>query len=418
MEKVNLKEKVLMVIDSGQFISFAQCLSPNFKKTYYSKPWNINGFPHINDRCIGMGYEGIEVIDDPYKKIDEVDLFVFTDLYNGEFQKHLIKLGKNVFGSRGNETLELDRWEFRKLLIKLGIPRAKCELKKGFDNLNSYLKNVENKYVKISKYRKIHETFHHINYNLSKSILNDISHQTGSLRNQIDFIVEDEIKSIIEVGYDGFVIDGKYPQNAFFGIELKDMCYLGKTMSYEDLPKPIKDVNKKMAPYFKDYRMCYSNEMRFVNKNTGFLTDPTCRLPSPPSEIYQELISNLSEMCWVGSQGELIEPKYNAKYAGEVIITSSLLEHGIEQPIEYPKSIEKNVKLRYSCKIDGGYVCISQNMPEVGAVVAIGNSIEEVTEKLKDICSKIKGNDLCMRIDKIDNAVDELEKLEEIGIKF
>ena len=213
MEKVNLNEKILMVIDSGQFISFAQCLSKSFKKTYYSKPWNINGFPHINDRCIGIGLEGIEVVDDPYKKIDEVDLFIFTDLYNGEFQKHLIKLGKNVFGSRGNETLELDRWEFRKMLIKLNLPRVQCELKKGFDKLDAYLKTVKNKYVKISKYRKIHETFHHINYELSRPILIDILHQTMSLRNEVEFVVENEIKSIIEIGYDGFIINGQYPKN-------------------------------------------------------------------------------------------------------------------------------------------------------------------------------------------------------------
>ena len=96
MEKTT--SKILMVIDSGQFISFAQRLSKDFKKTYYYKAWNINGFPHPRDRYIGYGYEGVEIISDPYSKIDEVDLFVFTDLYNGAFQKHLIKLGKNVFG--------------------------------------------------------------------------------------------------------------------------------------------------------------------------------------------------------------------------------------------------------------------------------------------------------------------------------
>jgi hypothetical protein len=407
-----------MVIDSGQFVSMAVCLAPSFKKTYYYKPWNLNGFPHINDRCIGLGLEGIEVIDDPYKKLDEVDLFVFTDLYNGEFQKHLVKLGKNVFGSRGNETLELDRWAFRDMLIKLGLPAAKCELIKGYDKLDAYLKKVQNKYVKISKYRKIHETFHHVNYDLSRSIMIDILHQTMSLRNEVEFVVQDEIKSIIEAGYDGYIINGEYPQNAFFGIEIKDACYLGKTMDYMELPKPIRVINDKMVPYFKDYRMFYSNEVRFSDKDTGYLTDPTMRCPAPPSEIYQELITNLADICWYGAKGILIEPKYKARYAGEVIINSYLIEHGIEQPIEYPKSLNSCVKLRYNCKINGKNVCISQNMSEVGAVVAIGNSVEDVIEKLKDYCSQIKGNDLTFKIDKIDSATESLKDLKKIGIDF
>jgi hypothetical protein len=239
-----------------------------------------------------------------------------------------------------------------------------------------------------------------------------------SLRNEIEFVVENEIKSLIEIGYDGFIINGQYPKNAFLGLEVKDACYLGKTLPYDELPKPMRIINEKMAPYFNDYRMFYSNEIRFTNKTTGFLTDPTQRLPTPPSEIYQELISNLAEICWYGAQGELIEPKYNAKYAGEVLINSYLLEHGIEQQIEYPKSIENNIKLRYHCKINGRYVCISQNMSEVGAVVAIGDSINEVVEKLKDYCSKIQGNDLTFKIDKIESAVEEVKKLDSIGLKF
>ena len=164
--------------------------------------------------------------------------------------------------------------------------------------------------------------------------------------------------------------------------------------------------------------MFYSNEMRFTNKTTGFLTDPTHRCPSPPSEIYQELISNLAEICWFGAQGILVEPIYKAKYAGEVIMTSYLLEHGIEQQIEYPKEIENNVKLRYHCKINGRYACISQNMGEVGAIVAIGDSVEDVIEQLKDIASKIQGNDITIRTDKIGCAMDSLEELEKLGITF
>ena len=35
-------------------------------------------------------------------------------------------------------------------------------------------------------------------------------------------IVEEAIDDAVEIGYDGYTIDGKYPQNAMWGIEIKD----------------------------------------------------------------------------------------------------------------------------------------------------------------------------------------------------
>jgi prefoldin subunit 5 len=57
-------------------------------------------------------------------------------------------------------------------------------------------------------------------------------------------------------------------------------------------------------------------------------------------------------------------------------------------------------------------------MSEVGAVVAIGDSVENVIEKLKDYCSQIKGNDLTFKTDKIDSAIESLKNLKKIGIDF
>jgi hypothetical protein len=57
-------------------------------------------------------------------------------------------------------------------------------------------------------------------------------------------------------------------------------------------------------------------------------------------------------------------------------------------------------------------------MGEVGAIVAIGDSVEDVVEQLKDIASKIQGNDITIRTDKINCAMDSLEELEKLGIKF
>jgi hypothetical protein len=413
-----MKNKTVMVICSGQFVSFAECLSKSFKKVYYFKQWQMNGFPSTNDAFVGYGYN-IECVESPFDHFDDIDCYIFTDLYNTGLQKHLISLGKNVFGSRGAEDFETDRFKFRKVLDKLNLPTAGCKMITGIDKLEAHLKTVKNKYVKISKFRSLHETWRHISYDHSKVIIEDIRNKAGNLADLVDFIVEDTIDSIIEIGYDGFIIDGKYPKNSMFGFELKDTCYMGKILQYDELPKVVKDINAKCAPYFKDYRMIYSNEIRMADKKTGYLTDPSCRLPAPPSECYQNVITNLAEIIYYGSQGELIEPKYADKYFGEMIIISDLLEVGLEQCLEIPKDIEPFVKLRYSYKKDGKYYCIpTLNMPEVGAVVAIGNSPEQVVERLKEYCSKIVCYGVKFKLEKLDKAIEQLDELYKIGIDF
>jgi hypothetical protein len=413
-----LSDKIVMVVDSGQFVSFADSLAKNFKKVYYYKPFVVNGFPTPSDNFVGYGYN-LELVDNPFYDEENVSCYIFTDLYQAGLQKHLLSLGKNVFGAGDAETIETDRFKFRKMLEKLNLPHAPCVKIKGIDKLETYLKTVRNKYVKISKYRNLHETFKHISWDHSKSIIDSMRSSAGNLCDFVDFVVEDTIKSIIEIGFDGFIISGEFPNKTPFGFEIKDICYLAKIMDYEKLPKVVQDINTKMKPYLKGYKMLYSNEIRMTSKTVGYLTDPCMRNGSPPSELYTDLYENLAEIIYFGAQGKMIQPKFKAKYGGELIITSDLLACGIEQCIEVPEEIEQWVKLRFSYKYKGKYYCIpTLNYPEVGAVIAIGDSPEEVIEKLKDYCSKIIGHDLIMKTDKLDSAIGQLSELEKIGIKF
>lgn len=414
----NLKQKTIMVVDSGQFISFAESLTTSFKKVLYYKPFQVNGFPHTNDYYIGFGYN-VECVESPFDYFDEVELYVFTDLFNVGLQDHLRSLGKAVFGAGKSEMIETDRFKFRKVLEKANLAHAECVKIKGISKLESYLKTVKNKYVKISKFRNLHETWRHISYEHSKSILDDIKCTAGNLAEFVDFVVESNIDSITEIGYDGFICGGEYPENSFFGVEIKDCCYIGKTLDYEELPKVVRDINKKCAPFFKDYYMFYSNEIRLSSPTKGYLTDPTCRLPSPCSEIYQNIISNLADVVWEVGHGRMCEPKYNAKFGGELIVTSELLACGLEQCITIPKEIEPFVKLRYSYKYKDNWYCIPQkNMPEAFAIVATGDSVKEVTDKLKEYADKIIAHDLNIKTSKLDDAEKELEKLKVVGVQF
>jgi hypothetical protein len=430
METVNLKTKVVLFVDNGMNFQFAVRMVPSFKKVYYFTPWNVNGFPRPNDRYPGFGFEGITTIDDIFERsedkdgysIDRVDLFCFLFLYYGPIQRELIKQGKRVWGARNVEKLELDRTFLNQTLKSMNLPVAHTVVKKGIKAAREYLKTVKNKYIKISKYRDAFETFHHIDYDHSEFFFDDLEERFGFYKEEMEFLIQDDIKSIIEIGYDGWIINGEYPQSAMLGFEIKDCAYLMKTLSYEELPKPLKTINERFSDYFKgaDYGGFYSNETRITENKVCYLTDATERLPSPPGEVYPVIINNLPEILWKGAEGKIIEPVYNAKYAGLVVMTSEWLEHGNPLYVEIPESIKNNVSLQFACKIDGKVRCIPQGegFGYVGSIIATGNTVEEVINKLKDMTKQVKAFDLVFETEGLDKAVESIKDLEKIGVKF
>jgi len=429
MEKVDLKKLNVVVVDNGQFHSMAEHIGNTFGKVFYYTRWDCKGFADPKDKFPGFGFKNIISIEYLFGKdeekgydFDKIDLFCFFDLYFGDVQEHLVSIGKNVWGCKTAEKLELDRWYFVNKLKELKLPTVNVAHKIGVDALRSYLKTHKNQYVKISKFRNVKETFKAKNYEIVEDTINDIEHCYGDISKLLEFNIQDEIRAITEVGYDGFTIDGQYPQNAHFGLEIKDAAYLMKTMPYDELPKMLKDINSKFSEYHKEkkVRSIFSNEIRMVSKTVGYYTDATYRCPSPPSEIYQVLYKNLPEIMYYGAKGELIEPEYTAKYAGEVIINSHELMDGKPIHVNMPASIKEYVKLRYACFIDGRYTCIPQGFCEVGAIVATGSTVKEVIEKLKDYSEKFKEANFDMEISlhKLDNAIEECEKTKQFGIDF
>ena len=428
MEKINLREKTCLVVDNGQFHHVAATLSKEFGKVYYYTRFDNKGFASPNEYFPGYGFKEFEHIDDIFiysddknkYSFDRVDLFVFTDLYYGWMQEHLKKLGKLVFGAAKGERLELDRWGFKSKLKELGLPVTGTKKILGLDKLISHLKMVKNKYVKISMFRGIIETFHHIDYNLSEPVLTKLDHDLGAIKNEISFIVEDEIQAESEMGFDGFCISGKFAKNSMFGIEIKDKAFFMKSMDYEELPKQIRLINSKFEETFKElnYNGPYSNEIRVTKSGIPYFSDFTARFPEPPSSVYCSMIDNLGEICFLGAQGIVVEPIFNSKYGAEIIITSDWLGEGNWQSIEFPKELIEWVKLRYACIIYGKYYCIPQGMTEVGQLVATGETIEEVVGKITKYAEKVKGYGINIKTDYLQDAINECEKTKQFGVNL
>src|ERR1700678_1965336 len=121
MTKGITKDKVAMIIDNGVFTDFAIKISEDFKHTYYYTEWK-ESYPHMNKVAIGSEWvngkqldtfdgKNFQSVENMFDYIDQCDIVIFLDVYNGDLQEFLVSKGVRVFGPRKGEELELERFE-------------------------------------------------------------------------------------------------------------------------------------------------------------------------------------------------------------------------------------------------------------------------------------------------------------------
>jgi len=418
----NLKNKSVLVIDDGMFIEFAIRLSRDFGAVYYWSNWKSE-YPKSKDDRIGYGVPGIERVSEVYDYIDEVDLIVFTSIYHGDWQQWLREKGYRVWGSGRGDVLERDRLYANEYYKELKLPQPKLKKVIGIQALKDYLEDKTDKWIKVSQYRGENETWHWIDKNLSARKINRIEQLLGDEGKIFEFLVFDPINGddIVECGYDGFNIDGQWPSKTIAGYEKKDCAYLCKVKNYADISPIITSFNDAITPTLKanQYRSFISTEIRVGKDKVPYMIDGTMRMPSPPGELYYEMIENFSEIVWEGSNGVLVEPIWTARYGIEIMINSQDAENQWHD-VKFPKSIRQWVKLRNLAIIDDVYCIIPRHgdFNNIGAVIAIGSSIEEVVKKAKGYCEQITGEGIDCKVNDIKPLLDIIAKGKEIGLSF
>src|SRR5579859_2953548 len=179
----------------GLYLPLAQKLSESYKRVLYFYPKEI-GFPTVNDAVIGDSFpsdERLERIDDFWAIKKEIDLFIFPDSQGGGLQNELVEQGFPVWGSRDSIDLEQSREKFHKTLDRLGLECAPFERIVGVTALGEHLKDKEDKYIKISKFRGSLETFHWRSWDDDSSTLDWWRVKFGGVKDLIPFLVFDAI---------------------------------------------------------------------------------------------------------------------------------------------------------------------------------------------------------------------------------
>ena len=208
-------------------------------------------------------------------------------------------------------------------------------------------------------------------------------------------MVEDAIPDCIEIACDSYSIDGKFPSYCAWGIEQKAQSYIGRFTPSSQMPKQLREINEALAPTLAKYE--YRGwgpavETRIDRKGTAWVLDPSCRETEPPGSLLLEWYTNIAEIIWEGADGKLVDPVPQGKWGAELLIQSDYAaEHW--QPVDYPKEIEHNVKLRFATMIDERMYCVPgpAKLTSIGAVVATSDTMEGAIEKVTEIAGQIQG---------------------------
>lgn len=411
---MNLSDKSVLVYDNGLFVSLAERLAElkAFKKVGFFLDWQ-SSFPDGRELVVGTGLDGITRVKYFWDEIDQYDLIVFADVWNGDLQEYLRKQGHRIWGAGRGGNLELSRWQTKETLRRLGLPDNEAVQIRGIDNLRSYLKSHEDVFVKVSALRGLGETFESGNYVQSKGQIDELEAKYGAMLSLVDFIVEKKIPDAKEVGYDGYNIDGEFPNQSFMGIEVKDRAYFGALMDYDKLPESVRETNTKLSYGMDGYRQFWSTELR-EKGGKGYLIDATARHASPAGECFCHAFTNLPEILYEGAGGVLVHPKSSAKYAAQILLCSEWAEEHW-QAIQFPEEIRPWVKLYNHCRVNGVDYVVPQlaKMKQVGSVIGLGNTPDEAANLAKDRAKQIRGFDLEAECDALDEAMAEMKGLEQ-----
>jgi len=413
----DLSNKSVLVYDRGLFMSLALRLAEDFGEVLYFVPDDCPfSLPYAH--CLGDGFDQIKRVDDFWPYAD-TDLIVFPDVGDRTLQKYLANQGKRIWGSRQGDQLELRRSWFRHKQLDWGLEVPEYDAIRGLDELRAFLKEHDGWFVKISRFRGLCETFQYWAGERGEVQLDQLALKLGPLQKDMPFLVEAPIDGI-ETGIDEFCIDGQWPKTVVQGIETKDKCYIGAVTPMDKMPEAFKEVNEALAPFFNEveYRNFFSAELRITEDKKAYLTDPCCRHASPAGECLLELIANLGEILWHGADGELVEPKYTAKFAAQAIV-----DHPDDDQhwrvADWP---ETAVFKPLGCVglADGqvGFPPFPWSSDAIGSVVGLGDTIEEAIGELKQHAALLEDAGLVVHVPDLVKTLEEIKAEEDAGLKF
>jgi hypothetical protein len=390
---MKLSDKVVRIHGYGTFeIFLAHRMADEFKRVELFVPW-VKSCPTPDLQWIGKGIPGVDRILSFEEGQDEVDLFCFFDVCDGDKVDALRARGKKVFGTgRKEERLEVDRKFFKRTLAERGLPFAKYRVVKGIDSLTPILKKEKDLWVKLDvNSRGLMETFHHSDWKTSVSRIDKLAHDLGGLRDTEEFMIEEPIEAVAEPGSDTLHVNGEFIESGLVGFEDKDTGYVGRVMPIDEFPAPLKLVNDAMLLIYKKFgiRSAISAEVRITKAGKPYYIDACQRMGNPPAASISVIYKNLPQLIWSIAGGEKIRPEFTGKYVAEVTVNAEDAKTEWV-PLGIKDEDLESVKLHRSCKIGAQYFSIPFGDMAVAQAVGVGKTREEAEMEALEASDKFQ----------------------------
>lgn len=414
----DISDVTACVVDCGLFLPFARRLAEDCKRVLFWSP-DTRSFPSLKQGSIGNGFPDIERVLDFWPELPEIDLFCFCDVQHSGLQLHLESIGKSVWGSRTGDKYELGRELFMETLGELGLDVPKFVVIVGLDALREHLKDQEDKYIKVSRWRGDLETTHWRTWAMDNDWLDWQAVNLGPLKNKMRFLVFDKIETDLEIGGDTYCIDGEWPGQMLYGLEHKDTTYFSRVAMREAMPDQLAQILERFSPLLKEcqYRNQWSMEVR-IKEDKSYFIDATCRGGMPSSASQQLLWENFSEIVWAGANGEMVRPKPVGAYSIECMVTTKSTKDCWDV-VELPQELERHVRFSNCCFVDGCYAFPPEetHSGDLGWLCAIGNTPRETLEEAKRLCDLLpdgcEGN-----IENLTGLIAEIESAKDQNVPF
>jgi hypothetical protein len=439
---INPKKMRVGFLDWGLFSDWCAKVASFFGDNIYCVPWE-GPFPTSDKRMIGEGVSPLKRVDDWEDWEGKCDLYVFPDLYTASKQRNYREKGFRVWGCGDSEKVEINREFLKEQLERVGLPVIPWRPVKGCDKMKAWIKaNPEDCVLKSSCFRGDIETFIHKKALLKQTMqwIDKRASIVSVKRDRVVFLVEPFIPGV-EPGYDGGVVAGPdteydgYWNNAGIGMEVKGDAIIERVFARDKMPSIMANVNKKMLKIFeelgcqgpyswegripeKDFELEFDGKLYKFKKGEIYYNDATMRLPSPPTELMTEHITNWGEVVWDMAEGLEPNVEYEGEYGVELKLHSSWLTEDSDLQIKIPEEDRRFIKIRNHYVDESGDYSISQDRTEnAGAVIAIGDDLEKCMAEALERASRVEAYRLEYDRAAFDEAKKYLKEVEE-WIKF
>jgi hypothetical protein len=259
------------------------------------------------------------------------------------------------------------------------------------------------------------ETWHWRDWDLDSITLDALAVELGPAQNMVRFMVVDPIECDVEVGGDGYCIDGEWPSLMLHGDEEKDKCYLAAVTPWDDMPKDLQAIMEAFSPVLKEcrYRNFWSMETR-----DGRFIDATCRGGKPSINSQCATWWNFPEIVFYGAHGQLIDPIPAHNFCAEALLT---IKHtpGEWRKTRVESELQPHCTFDECCRIDGA-ICFPPDQfrfDPVGWLVSGGDSMKSCNDKLLEMSGKLPDG-LSAATDEMIGLLAKIQAGEKEGVEF